>query len=159
VEKNHEFLINVFKELKAMHPESALVSVGAGNKKHIERIVEDNKLKDVHFLGLRSDVPYILQAIDIFIFPSTNEGLPVTLIEAQASGLKIIASDGISKELNITSQVDFISLKKSPKFWAEYILKSVKYTRKNTVNKITEANYDININALQLQQFYCKTLN
>lgn len=159
-EKNHSFLLQVYKEIKNMKKDSVLILVGAGERKQFENTaIELNIENDVNFLGVRNDVPDILQAIDIFVFPSTNEGLPVTLIEAQASGLKIFASDEISKELDITGLINFVSLKQSPKYWAELILESTNYNRENTIDKIVEGNYDIKNNALMLQEFYNNQVN
>uniref|UniRef100_UPI004048D9F7 glycosyltransferase family 1 protein n=1 Tax=Mariniflexile sp. TaxID=1979402 RepID=UPI004048D9F7 len=154
-EKNHLFLILVFHEIKKIVEHSKLILVGGGNVSMVEaKAKELNLEKDVLFLGVRSDVPSILMAMDVFVFPSTNEGLPVTLIEAQASGLRITASNEISKELNITGLVDFISLNESPGHWAKNIIASANYDRKNTVKKIIDANYDIVNNAQMLQNFY-----
>jgi len=159
-EKNHAFILNVFKELKNMEPKTTLVLVGGGDRTEFEARAKALKIEDsVQFLGVRSDVENILQAIDIFLFPSTNEGLPVTLIEAQASGLKIVASDEISSELNVTGLVNFCSLEKPPRFWANIILKEKLYNRIDTSKMITEANYDIKNNAQWLQDFYLTTNN
>ena len=143
-----------------MEPKTTLVLVGGGDRTEFEAQAKALKIESsVQFLGVRSDVENILQAIDIFLFPSTNEGLPVTLIEAQASGLKIVASDDISNELNVTGLVNFCSLEKPPRFWANIILKEKLYNRIDTSKMITEANYDIKNNAQWLQDFYLTTNN
>ena len=133
-----------------------MVLVGAFGENEIEKLINESLPKDLNILGLRSDVPDILQAIDIFLFPSTNDGLPVTLIEAQAAGLRIIASDDITKELNMTNLIDFLPLKKSYEYWAKAVLNSYPYQRRNTKNEITEGDYDIKSNATALQEFYIK---
>ena len=157
-EKNHAFIINIFNEIQKIEKNAILVLVGGGNKRYYETMVKALNLESkVMFLGVRPDVNEILQAMDVFLFPSTNEGLPVTLIESQASGLKIFASDEISNELNITGLVDFIALKKPVTFWANLILKSKTYHRKNTIDSIVSGDYDINKNASMLQEFYLKT--
>jgi glycosyltransferase involved in cell wall biosynthesis len=153
-EKNHSFLIKIFQEIKKINPKASLILVGAFGENEMEKLINENLPKDLNILGLRSDVPDILQAIDIFIFPSTNEGLPVTLIEAQAAGLKIIASDDITTELNITNLIDFLPLKKAPEYWAKAVLNSYPYQRRNTKNQIIEGDYDIKSNASALQEFY-----
>lgn len=153
-EKNHSFLIKIYQEIKKINPKASLVLVGAFAESEIEKMIKESLPKDLNILGLRSDIPDILQAIDIFIFPSTNEGLPVTLIEAQASGLKIIASDNITKELNITNLIDFLPLKQSPEYWAKAVLNSYPYQRRNTKDQIIEGEYDIKSNASALQEFY-----
>jgi glycosyltransferase involved in cell wall biosynthesis len=157
-EKNHAFIINVFNEIQKIENNAILVLVGGGNKSNYETLAKALNIESkVMFLGVRPDVNEILQAMDVFLFPSTNEGLPVTLIESQASGLKIFASDEISNELNITGLVDFIALKKPVSFWANLILKSKIYQRKNTKDSIVSGDYDINKNASMLQEFYLKT--
>ena len=69
----------------------------------------------VIFTGVRTDIDCILSAMDVFIMTSFNEGLPVSLVEAQASGLHIVATDTISSEINLTDLVEFCSLDDSPK--------------------------------------------
>jgi glycosyltransferase involved in cell wall biosynthesis len=153
-EKNHSFLIKIYQAIKKINDKATLVLVGSFGENEIEKLIDESLPKDLNILGLRSDIPDILQAIDIFLFPSTNEGLPVTLIEAQAAGLRIIASDAITQELNMTNLIDFLSLKESPEYWAKAVLNSFPYQRKNTKNKIIEGDYDIKSNAYVLQEFY-----
>ncbi|MGK0446262.1 MAG: glycosyltransferase involved in cell wall biosynthesis [Polaribacter sp.] len=155
-EKNHSFLIEVYQEIKKINNNTTLVLAGRVDKSQIQKLTDRPLPADIKFLGLRNDIPEILQAIDVFIFPSTNEGLPLSLIEAQASGLKIVASDSITKELDITNLLNYISLKQSPEYWANYILNELPYDRRNTKNEIIEGEYDIVRNALMLQEFYIK---
>ena len=97
----------------------------------------------------------ILQAMDVFLFPSLMEGLPVTLIEAQASGLPCIVADTITEEVKITDLVDFVSLDKSAEFWADKVLHYANASeRQNTYAMISAAGYDIKENAKWLQEFY-----
>lgn len=155
--KNHVFIIEIFKELKKLNPNSILLLVGDGPlRKEIETKVERMGISDsVKFTGVRSDIPDLLQAMDVFLFPSLYEGLPVTMIEAQASGLPCVISDTISPEVKITDNVEFISLDKSPKYWAERVLSYQKgFIRKDTSSEIIEANYDIVENAKMMQEFY-----
>jgi len=155
-EKNHAYLMKIYQEIKKIQPKASLVLVGAFGENEIKNMINEDLPKNLNILGLRSDVPDILQAVDIFVFPSSNEGLPMTLIEAQAAGLKIIASDDITQELNMTNLIEFLSLKKSPEYWAKAILDSYPYERKNTKDQIIEGEYDIKSNASKLQEFYIK---
>ena len=107
----------------------------------------------VKFLGIRSDIPKLMQAMDIFLFPSLFEGLPVVLVEAQAAGLKCIVSNTITRESDITGRVDFLSLKQSTKEWAEQIFLS-KFEREDTKEKIRESGYDSITNAKWLSEYY-----
>lgn len=157
--KNHEFIIDVFYKIHKRNNNAILLLTGDGVlKSHILNKVKKLGLDDnVIFTGIRSDIPELLQVIDIFLFPSLYEGLPVTLIEAQASGLKCIASDTITEEVKITDNVEFISLDKSPVYWAEQVLTYENgYERKNTYAKIYDAGYDVSENAKWLQEFYLK---
>ena len=148
-QKNHEFLINIFYELQKIESNSVLMLVGDSvndnkflleAKKQVKRLNIENK---VLFLGMRNDVPDLMQAMDCFILPSHFEGLPLVGIEAQASGLKSYLSDVITEEVKITDLVNFISLKKSSKTWAEKILKNRNYKRQDMTGKIEKAGYDI----------------
>lgn len=160
-EKNHEFLIEVFKEIVKLHPDSMLVLVGKGDlKETIENKVNRLNLSNkVRFLGMRSDVPQIMQAMDVFVMPSYFEGLPLVGVEAQAAGLQCIISDSITKEMDITGNVNFLSLNESAEKWAQEILQYKNYNRCNTKNQIVQAGYDIKVNANWLQEFYIKKYN
>jgi glycosyltransferase involved in cell wall biosynthesis len=155
--KNHEFLIDIFKDIHDINDKTALILIGNGNlcptiKKKVANLGISNS---VIFTGIRSDVPDILQAIDVFLFPSLYEGLPVTLVEAQAAGLKVIASDTITNEVKLTELVEFISLTEPASYWAEKVLQYVDgYERKNTWNEICKAGYDVEENAKWLEDYY-----
>ena len=125
-QKNHEFLIDIFKSVVEKRPDAVLVMAGEGNlKPQIEKKVADLGLSsNVRFLGVRSDIANLMQGLDLFLFPSLFEGLPVVLVEAQAAGLKCLISDSITKETNITERIEFASLGESPEEWANKILSS-----------------------------------
>jgi len=156
-QKNHDFLINIFKIVHNKFTNSVLLLIGDGDlKESIQtKVKKENLENSVIFTGLRSDVPDILNGMDIFLMPSLFEGLPVTLIEAQANGMNCIVSDSITSEVKITDQVEFISLKNSTEYWSEIILKYMgKNERKNMSNQIVKAGYDIKANAKWLEGFY-----
>lgn len=93
-QKGHRFLIEAASTLVQKYPEFHLLLVGDGElRDEMEGLTGDLYLKEkIHFLGSRSDVPYILAASDLFILPSLWEGLPMALIEAMASGLPVVAT-------------------------------------------------------------------
>ena len=156
-EKNHKFLIEIMNELKKINENYLLLLIGDGEtKKIIEEKVLSLKLeKNIKFLGIRKDVNEILQAMDIFILPSLFEGLPVTLVEAQAAGLKCFISDIITKEIDLECGLtEFISLDKSPKEWANIIDKNKNYERKNTIDSLKSHGYDMTENAKKLEEKY-----
>lgn len=158
--KNYTFILDVFQAILELEPRSVLLLVGDNTRNNnvIERVKNMGIDKNVVFTGLRSDVFNMYQAMDIFLFPSISEGLPVTLVEAQASGLKIFASDSITKEVNLTNEIDFLSLNESAEYWADRILHSIPYDRKDNYDVIKLKSYDINENARYLQSFYIKLL-
>ena len=123
-EKNHKFLVQVFSEIYKKIPNAYLLLVGAGELKiQIEQQISKLGLTDrVKILSNRSDVPDLLNAMDLFIFPSKFEGLPVTLVEAQKMGLKCIVSDTVPEYATISNLVKRMSLKESPNLWAEEAL-------------------------------------
>ena len=145
-QKNHKFLIKIFKEIKKENENAMLLLVGKGNlEDEIRRQVEQLKLKDsVMFLGVRKDIPELLMAMDMFVFPSLYEGMPNTVIEAQATGLKCIVSDTITKEANITGLVTYVSLTNNVNIWGDNILKNCTYKREDTSEIFKEKGYDIN---------------
>ena len=159
LQKNHNFLIDIFNEVYKKDKSAVLLLIGDGElKKEIEKKVLLLGLENsVKFLGVREDVNRLMQAFNIFLLPSLFEGLPVTMIEAQAAGLKCIISDKVTKECDITGNVERISLNVSAKKWAEKILKT-RYEKENTYEKIKEAKYDIKENALWLENFYIHSL-
>lgn len=152
--KNPMGLVDIFSEICKIIPDAKLIWVGTGNlREEIEnRIHEDNIEDRVIMLGVREDVPDILQALDVFLLPSFNEGLPVSAIEAQATGIPCFLSDTITTEVDITGQCTFLPIDQ-PRQWAETIKKH-KIDRKDTSNAIINAGYDIQTTVKWLQKFY-----
>jgi len=159
--KNHSFLVDVFYDYHKKSPNSILVLVGDGRLKNKiqNKVNQYNLSNNVLFLGSRSDVNELLQIMDIFVFPSIYEGLPVTLIEAQAAGLKCIISDEITKEVEITNHISYLSVKEEPQTWSDKIKKIIrecnrKNDRKNMKKEVMGAGYDAQQVAIKLQNFY-----
>jgi len=160
-QKNHSFLIDIFNEVHKKDKDAILMLVGGGElKEEIENKVKSLGLeKYVRFTGVRSDVNNIMQCFNVFILPSLFEGLPVTMVEAQAAGLKCIISDKVPKQCDITENVQIIPLEESPEKWAEEILKyKDNYKKESMYEKIVEAKFDIKENALWMQNFYINAL-
>lgn len=159
-QKNHDFLIDIFKEVSDIEPNAVLLLVGdaVGDLSYINNIkdkVKKLKIEDkVKFLGMRKDVPEIMQAMDCFVLPSHFEGLPLVGIEAQAAGLKCFFSDVITEEVGITNLSQFISLKDSAKKWAKKIIENKDYIREDTSNKIKNAGYEIRKETEKVEDFF-----
>lgn len=154
--KNHSYLIDVFNELSKIEKKTKLILVGSGRlKEEIQSKVEELNLSEkVLFLGQRSDVADILSAMDVLVFPSHYEGLPVSLVEAQATGLRVLASQNITEEIKLTNLLEFMSIHISPQKWAIEIKNINNYTRKDTHSEIKNHNYDINQVVKKLEYFY-----
>lgn len=157
-QKNHVFLIKIFEEIVKRNKNSILLLIGndncsGGNK--IKLLVNQLGLEDrVIFGGTRDNIPKILQAMDVFVFPSIYEGFGIAALEAQAAGLPTFVSDRVSQECMVTDCVHSISLSNSPKYWADEILKINCSKRTDRVMQIMKSGYDIDENARWLQNFY-----
>lgn len=161
VPKNHDFLLDVFKAIYDRRNDAVLMLVGDGELKgKIEKKVKRYCLeKNVIFAGLRTDIPGLLSAMDVLVFPSLWEGLPVTLIEAQASGLPCVISDVITKEVMITKYISCLSLDKSPKEWADTVLSMQQNLREDTSRYILESGYDNDETSYELASFYIQNIS
>ena len=159
-QKNHDFLIDVFNEVHRRLPEAVLILIGDAVEDELylnkakQKVKELNLVENVRFLGIRNDVPDLMQAMDCFILPSRFEGLPLVGIEAQTSGLWCYFSDVITNEIRITDLTNFISLNNSPEIWAKKIIKNKNYKRRDASKEIIKAGYDINIEIKKMQKFY-----
>lgn len=155
-EKNHSFILQIFKEIN-QRTNAKLLLIGDGPlRKNIEDEADKLGLKDdVLFTGVREDIPDLLQAIDVLLFPSIYEGLPVTLVEAQCSGLSCLISDSISDEIVLVPElINYMSLEQSGSEWAEQAIRLSEYDRRARKTEISEAGFDIKQNARWLQNFY-----
>ncbi|CAM4112225.1 glycosyltransferase family 1 protein [Paenibacillus alkaliterrae] len=154
-QKNHDFLIDIFKALHDKEPQSMLVLAGEGHlrpmiEKKIERLGLSGHVK---FLGVRNDISDLLQGMDIFLFPSLFEGLPVVLVEAQAAGLRCVVSDTITSESDVTGRLQFIGLKESAGYWAEQIAATSR-EHADTSDSLRSNGYDTTTMAKWLSDYY-----
>lgn len=154
--KNHAFMLDILSELIKVKKDVVMLFLGDGEERpNIERQIEAKHLQEhVRLLGVRPDVYRIIQAYDVFLFPSKLEGLPVSVIEAQAAGLKCFLTDTIDKSVDITGDITFLSLAKSPAEWAREIVSSIPYERKDNKTKIVKAGYDVEDNVGKLLALY-----
>lgn len=158
IQKNHKFIIDIFKNVQQKKKDAILVLIGNDSGKEgqeIHKRVEVLGLeKSVKFLGIRSDVPELLQAMDIFLFPSLFEGLSVASIEAQAAGLPVLISDQVPIECKKTDLVSVMSLSEPVEQWSSKVIECSKIERKDMTDKIKDEGFDIKENAKWLEEFY-----
>ena len=155
MEKNHPFLFEVFAALVKIHPDMKLVLVGKGTMDQFNEKLDSLGIRDkVIHLGVRKDVPDLLQAADVFVFPSFYEGFPGAVLEAETSGLPCFISDTITEEVVLTDQVKQLSLKEAPAKWAERISEALGKPRMDCVDAIKAAGYDIHELSQRMEAFY-----
>lgn len=144
-QKNHVFLADIFRSIKNTCPDAVFLLVGDGplKEKFINKVRELEFIDSVVFAGIRSDIPDLLSAMDAFVFPSFYEGMPNTVIEAQATGLPCVISDSITKEANITGLVEYLPLALSAEEWAEKSISKAMAERIDTKESFVNNNYDI----------------
>lgn len=160
-QKNHKFVIDIFKQCYRMHSNARLFLIGEGAL--FDEVADYAALcgisDRVRFLGRRDDVPDLLNAMDCMLLPSLFEGLPNVVIEWQYSGLPCVLSDSITRECAITDLISYLSLDDSVEEWANAIDVSVREsTRADDSEKATKAlvaaGYDIKESAMLLRRIY-----
>lgn len=143
--KNHLFLLEIFAKVLEQEPNSKLLLAGDGElRQDIEQKIEELGIREqVVLLGMRNDIPQLLQAMDVYLFPSVYEGLPIALVEAQAAGLPCVISDTIAPESMMTGHIEAYSLQLSVHEWAQKVLDWSKYERVDSIEILRKAGYDI----------------
>lgn len=158
--KNQEFVIRVFERISKNNINARLVLLGEGKlKKHIQNLVKElNLVNKVLFTGNVNNVNEWMQAIDFLLMPSLYEGVPVTLIEAQAAGLKCFVSNRISKEVDITKTIKFIPLENSIEEWVGIDKEDKDYIRDVDLKQLVKSGYDIKANIQIIEEEYYRLL-
>ena len=153
--KNHSFLLSLFKEVQKDNPKALLLIVGDGElKSEIESLISELDLDAcVEMLGSRGDVDNLLQVADCFLFPSLWEGVPLTVIEAQAAGLPCFVSDKVTEDVAVSELVTRLPIDNGIFEWVKCISSS-ELVRKDVSSKIVEAGYDAKRLAYLLTIFY-----
>ena len=160
-EKNHAFLLQVAVEVLKSRPEVHFLMVGDGPlRPQIEAMAGELGIeKRVVFTGQRSDVPRsILSAMDVFAFPSVSEGLPISLIEAQAAGLRCLVSDAVTAEASVVpGAVEYLPLSKGATPWAATLLEMLErglVGREIALRTLEQTDFDIRQSCTELTRMY-----
>lgn len=157
-QKNHSFLLDIFKEVHSIQPDSVLLLVGDTTEEsefltEVKRKIKAYGLEHVvRLLGRRDDVNKIMQAADVLVMPSFFEGLTVVGIEAQACDLPLLLSDTVTKELGLLPSTQFISLDAGAKAWAEVIVNSKQHNRRSRYEELKSAGYDIGFETVRVEK-------
>ena len=158
--KNHSFLLDIFSQY-SNHADTILMLIGIGALEHsVREKVRLLHLEDkVLFLQERSDVPDLLQAMDLFIMPSLFEGLPFVLVEAQAAGLPCLVSDNVDPNVKITPYIDFLSINESPDIWINAMERMFNNYKRITTDKYMKNNgFTIDDTVKKLEAIYSREL-
>lgn len=151
--KNHTFLVECFEAYNLINPNSKLILLGEGPL--FLKIKANTTNKNIIFLGSRQDTSKYFSLFDIMVFPSFFEGLPFVLVEAQASGLPILASDTITKLVNVTGLIKYESLTVPITNWLRNI-PSVKLDteRKEIMRLMQDTEFDSSTLVYKISQIY-----
>ena len=156
--KNHTYLVDVFAKICETRKDAVLVMIGQGElEETIREKIKSLGLEDrAYFLGNRYDVEKYYQAFDYFVFPSTFEGLPGSVAEAQAAGLHCLVSDKVTREVALTDLVAYRSIEEDPGLWAEEILGNAQaaLVREDTRDAIAQKGFDVRSQTVQMAEFY-----
>lgn len=143
-QKNHEKLVKIFYEVKKYKKDAHLMLVGTGELEvSIKNLIHSLKLDNsVHFMGVRKDIPDLLSAMDVFVFPSLFEGMPNVIIEAQANGVPCVISDTITSEVKILENVTILPIQKKDE-WTKNILTMKRIDSIKAQKELKKKGYDI----------------
>lgn len=161
--KNHSFLIDIFEEFLTANANAKLVLIGNGELEQTirQKVNMRNLEQKVLFLGARSDIPELLQAMDVFVLPSQFEGFGIVYIEAQLAGLPTFAIEGaVPNAVNVSDSLKLMPKHATPIQWAEQIrtvLNQPKHSE-NILSNIKQHGFDINCEAKKLEAFYLDIL-
>jgi glycosyltransferase involved in cell wall biosynthesis len=156
LQKNHRFLIEIFHALTELEPDAQLVLAGEGDlvDEVLEQIDKLGLEDRVHYLGPRRDIPALMNAFDVLLLPSFFEGLPVVGVEAQAAGLPVITSTGVTRELPIDELSTYLPLTDTAMQWARVVQRALATPRRDTSEEMVRRGYDVETAARVMQQMY-----
>lgn len=161
-QKNHMFLLDIFNEFLKTNKNSKLLLVGDGNLKEsvFNKAKELDILNNVVFAGNRNDIPDILCAGDIFLFPSFFEGFPNAVLEAQTSGLPCLISSSITKEVMINKNCYNMDLRDDVEKWCSK-LKSITLNskREEASEYIRKQGYSVKDEVKKINDIYEQLCN
>lgn len=154
--KNIPFAIDVCAAVAQKGVDPVLLVVGDGEEREsLEAYAATSSVAgSVRFLGMRGDIPQLLQAADVLLMPSRFEGLPVTLVEAQAASLPCVVSDAVSREADLTDEMVFLPLDAGAKVWADAVVAQAEMPRVDQSEAVESSGFSVNEVAAELARIY-----
>lgn len=154
-QKNHHFLIDCFAEIAAQREDARLILLGDGDLRteitqQIHRLGLDDK---VFLLGIRKNTEEYLCAMDCMALPSLHEGLPVVVVEAQASGLPCFVSDTVTKEVQLSELVQYLPISQGTTPWVNAVVNRALH-RMDVTQQIKDSGFCVQTSAAWLCDFY-----
>lgn len=161
-QKNQTFLLDAFADLLKQERDAVLLLAGRGEDEQMlrDRCARLGIGESVRFLGIRKDIPELCSAFDLFVMPSLYEGLPVSVVEAQAAGLPVLLSETVTDEVIVTDLVTTLPLRLEA--WTQAMLAAAgsrqetdrDSDRASYAEKVAQAGYDIKEESRKMQAFY-----
>ena len=158
--KNHLFLLELFSEIVSKKSKAVLIIAGDGElRPQIEATIKERHLEQyTQLLGARKDIPELLMAADCFLFPSKWEGLPVTVVEAQSSGIPCLISKTITNDVVLSHLVRQLPIDEGVRPWCDEI-ERLDFCRDDVSEKVIDAGFDVETSVNTLCALYREALN
>lgn len=156
-QKNHKYLLKIFEEYRKINVNAHLLLIGSGEDlPKIKKLISKNNINEsVTILPPKSDIQNYMMAMDIFLLPSRYEGLGIVAVEAQALGMNVIITDMAPKEVKLTNNLVFQSVKKNVNRWCESIEKMrLSKGDNNVYEKIINSGYIIEETVKEISNMY-----
>lgn len=160
LQKNHKRLVEIFAAVLERRPSAVLLLIGEGEleEQTRQRVSELGIADHVRFMGVRSDIPELCMAMDLFLMPSLFEGLPVVGVEAQAAGVPCLFSAEVTDEVVVLPQSAQIPLSASDAEWADEVVRydGMAIDRIAALRSVQDAGYDIRVEVEKITQIYLR---
>lgn len=161
LQKNHTFLLDIFKDLLSKKNDAVLLLIGTGElEDEIKEKAKSLGITDhIIFTGVRKDAERLYQAMDVFVLPSLYEGLPVVGIEAQASGVPFLVSDTVTKEVKLLQSTVFLPINQGTYCWVDTLANLKSSKREDAYQQVARQGYGIKEETARIVKIYTDFYN
>ena len=154
--KNQSFLLDLMPLVLEQKPDALLLMLGdGGDRPMLEQKIRDMGIEDhVVMTGNVSNVADYLSAMDVFVFPSLFEGLPLSVLEVQANGLPCVISDGVPEDVFLTDLIRPLSLKQDKQVWLEAVLSAQRGDTQKYNRQLRDSDYAVQVAMEKIYRIY-----